>query len=124
MKTCAYCETRILFGGEGQGELRYCNRDCQRHSAIVEAASRVPEQVVSQQTLEIHRGPCPECNGPGPVDVHTSHRVWSLLMITSWSSYNSLACRPCGIKSILRNLAFSAAAGWWGVPWGLVVTPV
>jgi hypothetical protein len=28
------------------------------------------------------------------------------------------------VKSQLGDLAFSALLGWWGFPWGLLVTPV
>ncbi|HEX7191149.1 MAG TPA: hypothetical protein VF381_06195, partial [Thermoanaerobaculia bacterium] len=35
-----------------------------------------------------------------------------------------IACRRCGLKTQLGNTVLSLAAGWWGIPWGLVMTPV
>jgi hypothetical protein len=58
------------------------------------------------------------------VDVHTSHTVWSLLVITSWNSSPEVCCRSCGFKSKLGAMALSGVAGWWGFPWGLIMTPI
>jgi hypothetical protein len=58
------------------------------------------------------------------VDVHTSHRVWSALLITSWHSIPLVACRRCGVASQLGSALYSIVLGWWGFPWGLFVTPV
>ena len=69
-------------------------------------------------------GLCPVCSGNGPIDVHTSHEVWSILLMTSWKSLPRISCRSCGVKRQLGGLFFSLFAGWWGFPWGLVMTPV
>jgi hypothetical protein len=58
------------------------------------------------------------------VDVHTSHRVYSVFILTSWKSIQNVSCRACGKKSQLKDALFSLFLGWWGFPWGLVVTPV
>jgi len=70
------------------------------------------------------QGLCPKCSGAGPVDVHVSRTVWSALFLTSWSSAPQLSCRSCGIKSQSLGAAFNVVLGWWGFPWGLVVTPI
>jgi hypothetical protein len=59
-----------------------------------------------------------------PVDVHTSYRVWSAVFLTSWSSRPHVSCQSCGRKSQIADAAFCAAFGWWGFPWGLILTPV
>lgn len=61
---------------------------------------------------------------PGPVDVHKAHQVWSALFFTSWSSEPHVCCRSCGIKKQSGSLLFSVLLGWWGFPWGLIMTPV
>jgi hypothetical protein len=58
------------------------------------------------------------------VDVHTSYRVWSALLMTSWSSRPHVVCRSCGSRARLGDLLFSLLFGWWGFPWGFVMTPV
>src|SRR5208282_2398740 len=124
MANCDYGGSTILFGGRRQGDLRFCNDRCQRAGALISISRQIPEGLVQQKTWEVHRGLCPKCGGPGPVDVHTSHRVWSALLLTSWNSRLQMSCRSCGIKAQLIDAGFSLVLGWWGVPWGLVVTPI
>jgi len=73
---------------------------------------------------QIHNGTCPECNGSGPVDVHTSHRIWSILLMTSWRSDPSVCCKSCGVKKQAGAHIFSLFFGWWGFPWGIILKPV
>jgi hypothetical protein len=123
MASCASCSSTILFGGKHQGSERFCDAKClQRGSAITLA--NVPDDVVWQHTHAIHQGSCPQCNGPGPVDLHTSHRVWSAVFMTSTSSRPVVSCGPCGKKRKIQDTVFSLFLGWWGLPWGIINTPV
>ena len=124
MAKCEFCNSTILFGGVRDGQLRFCNEKCRNQGALLFASQQVPENVVQQAVWEVHRGPCPKCQGSGPVDVHTSHHVWSALVLTSWQSTPHISCRRCGIKEQLSDAAVSIALGWWGFPLGLFVTPV
>ena len=65
-----------------------------------------------------------KCSGSGPVDVHLSHRARSALVVTQWSSHPLVACVKCGTKAQLRNAGVTLLLGWWGLPWGLIMTPV
>lgn len=88
-------------------------------------ASRcVPAEVLEKVTKDVHEGECPRCHGRGPVDIHTSHSVWSALLLTSWKSKPLICCRPCGVKNQVFSGLGSAVFGWWGFPWGIVMTPV
>lgn len=93
MAKCDYCGTTILFGGRRQGDLRFCNDRCQNGGALISISRQLPESLVQPKIWEIHRGLCPKCGGPGPIDVHTSYRVWSALLVTSWSSRPSYGPR-------------------------------
>ena len=124
MAKCGYCNSTILFGGVQEGDLRFCNENCHQGGFRLTVASQVPDNVLEQQVWTIHQGTCPNCQGNGPIDVHTSHRVWSALVTTSWRSTPRVSCRSCGVKSQLGDTAFSLVLGWWGLPWGLVMTPV
>ena len=124
MAKCAFCNTSILFGGRKQGDLRFCNSECERKGAVASFASQVPDDLVRQQAINLHGGQCPRCTGSGPVDVHTTYRVWSALLMTQWSSRPIVSCSSCATKRALGDAAFSFALGWWGFPWGLVMTPV
>ena len=91
---------------------------------LVRLAERIDPAMISQQVAAVHQGSCPRCKGRGPVDVHKAHRVWSVLVLTSWSSSPELSCRGCAVRRQLGAILFSGALGWWGFPWGLILTPV
>lgn len=121
---CDFCDTRLLFRETRAGSLRFCNEECRQSGLLLTVSNQVPELTVRQEVHAIFDGSCPRCGGPGPVDVHTSHRIWSALIVTSWANRVQLTCSPCGRRAKLRDTAFCLAFGWWGAPWGLVVTPV
>ncbi len=124
MATCAACGSGILWGGKRDGDLRYCNDKCLQRGLLQTAANQIPAEVVQQQLRIFHRGPCPQCNGDGPVDVHTGYRIWSVLVLTSWKANPHIGCRSCGLQGQALDLLFSLVLGWWGIPWGLIMTPV
>lgn len=124
MATCDNCGTLILFGGIRQGEYRFCGKKCHEKGLVFRVADRIPLEIVQEEVEALHQGSCPTCGGPGPVDVHTSHVVWSALLLTSFRSRSNLCCRSCGIKAQLGATLVSGAFGWWGVPWGILMTPV
>jgi hypothetical protein len=35
-----------------------------------------------------------------------------------------VSCRNCAVKARLSDAAFSLVLGWWGFPWGLILTPI
>jgi hypothetical protein len=124
MAACSACGTTILFGGRREGDLRFCNAKCDTNGVLVREASRIPRDVIQQRTAAIYHGRCPQCAGAGPVDVRTSYRIYSALVFTSWQNTPKIACRSCGVKSQLGSAAFSLFLGWWGIPWGLIMTPI
>jgi hypothetical protein len=124
MASCDSCGTTILFGGVRQGDLRFCNERCRQKGFLLAVAQQVPEDVLSQYVQDAHQGQCPACNGPGPIDVHTSYTIWSLLVLTSWRSRPQICCQSCGTKSKIGGAVSSALFGWWGFPWGIIITPI
>jgi hypothetical protein len=124
MARCDYYGTIILFGGAVDGDLRFCNETCQANGMVLSVAHQLPEGAVAEHLRSVHEGECPSCNGPGPVDIHTTHRIWSMLVMTSWQNSPRMCCRSCGIKAQLGGLFSCLVLGWWGFPWGLIMTPV
>ena len=125
MAKCAYCGTTVLFGGKKIEDITFCNDTCLSKGKIALVARQVPDEVVTNEARVIHSGPCPVCGEKrGPVDVHTSHKVTSFILMTSWSSTPRISCRSCGVKSQLSALFYSLFLGWWGFPWGIIMTPV
>jgi hypothetical protein len=124
MHPCAYCGTTVIVGGTKAGGRRYCNTKCAESGARQMTAVAIPTEVVERAVSDVRDGDCPVCSGPGPVDVFTSHRVLSVIAFTSWKSIPRISCRRCGTKAQLGNTAYSLVLGWWGIPWGFVMTPV
>ena len=124
MASCAYCSSIILFGGKKRGDLRFCNAECAEKGLLTEIANRLPQAQVAQYVAHVHGGTCPVCGKSGPVDVHTSYRVYSLVLFSSWSSRPAVCCQRCGIRKKAGDMLFSLFLGWWGFPWGILMTPV
>jgi len=124
MSNCAYCGSTIIMGGVTQGQERFCNARCRNNRQIVQVSNSVAPDVLEQKIEEVLRGKCPKCGGYGPVDVHKAHQVWSILVLTRWNTRQYICCRSCGTKQQIVGLLLSGVAGWWGFPWGLILTPV
>lgn len=125
MAKCAYCGTTILFGGKKLEDLKFCNDKCLSHGQVTLLAEQIPNDVVAAQAREVHAGACPVCNEHrGPVDVHTSYKIISFVLMSSWSSNPRVSCGTCGKKAQFGGLLYSFFLGWWGIPWGLIMTPV
>src|SRR5690349_12558087 len=103
MTKCDYCGTRILLGGVRDGALRFCNQKCHQNGILLSFTNQVPPEILQKHVQEVHEGSCPRCGGRGPVDVHTSYRVWSIILLTTWSSRPKISCRSCGIKTQLGD---------------------
>jgi hypothetical protein len=91
---------------------------------MVDAMSAVPRGEIEKNVRAIHEGNCPQCARPGQVDVHNCHKVAPMLFATRWSSQPEVCCRRCGLRHQLGSLLYSLLLGWWGFPWGLIVTPL
>ena len=128
MGRCNHCGTFILFGGKRLGDRRFCSDRCfAQGSSLVAAhqlAQQVPEELIQKQIAGRASRHLSEMRRDGPVDVHTSHRVWSAIHVTSWKSRPQVCCRDCGVKAKFGDALFSFCLGWWGFPFGLVLTPI
>ena len=124
MATCDACGQSILFGGAREGEFRFCNKACLQNGRWMLAAELIPEEVVAGEVGKIRAADCPQCGGPGPVDIHKTHHVWSAIAMTRWRTKAQFSCASCGAKAKYKALASSMLLGWWGFPWGLIWTPI
>ncbi len=124
MPKCSYCNSLIIIGGVRDGNLRFCDETCQHEGALLTVAQLLPDVYVKKQVTAIHEGPCPKCQSSGPTDVHTSHTVWSALVVTTWKSLPQVSCVSCGNKAKIKATLSSVILGWWGIPWGLIFTPI
>jgi hypothetical protein len=124
MAKCGYCGSTIIIGGVRAGEQRFCNNKCHQNAYILSVAKNVPPDLLERKVEEVWRGNCPKCRGLGPIDVHKVHEVWSALVLTRWTTKAQVSCHSCAIKRQLGGVVFSLVFGWWGFPWGLILTPV
>lgn len=125
MAGCSNCGQVILFGGVKHGTKRFCNQKCYEASAtFLSLADQLSDDIVKQAVAEFHQGNCPCCGGPGPVDIHFSHRVVSLVALTWFKSIPKISCISCATKSKVGNFFATFFLGWWGFPFGLIITPI
>ncbi|MDR1493585.1 MAG: hypothetical protein LBT05_12810 [Planctomycetaceae bacterium] len=122
MASCAHCGRIILFGGVKLETMRFCNQGC--YDAAMNVLIDIPEDLLQEPVTTIHQGDCPYCVGPGPIDIHFSYRVMSFFVLTRYETIPKIACRSCAAKSKIGNFLTTFALGWWGVPFGLVLTPI
>jgi hypothetical protein len=124
MAKCDFCGKTIISAGIKDNNLNYCNKKCYQKAYVLQLSSQVPKDIVDEQARKIHRGLCPKCHARGPVDVHISHRIYSALIYSSWRNIPNLCCRSCGRKIQVKDTIISLILGWWGIPLGLIMTPV
>lgn len=112
------------MGGKKDGDLRFCNKKCLEKKILSQFANRLPVELLEQHIHAIHKGKCPKCKRNGPVDLHVSYRIWSIIYFTSWKKRQQVCCRFCGIKSRIGDIFYCTLFGWWGIPCGIIMTPV
>jgi hypothetical protein len=124
MARCDYCDSFVLFGSGKSEGLSFCSEECQDSRSILSISEQIPSGEVEQYIWDVHQGSCPLCGGSGPVDVYKAYRIWSAILMSSWSTQPQISCSACGLKHQLGTAVFSLVAGWWGIPWGVIMTPV
>jgi len=87
-------------------------------------ANLVPADLLEREVEAVYRANCPKCNLPRPVDLHKFHEVLSFVVLTRWTTKQQLSCFSCARKRQVGAIALSLVAGWWGFPFGLILTPV
>jgi len=124
MARCDHCGDLVLVGGLRDNERRYCGEDCRGQHAFQMRCDALPESTVHLRLRELRQEPCPRCQGSGPLDIHFVHWVWSAVLFTRWGKAPQFTCRSCATKRQLGGILSCVALGWWGVPWGPLVTPL
>lgn len=121
---CPTCGLSVLFGGVKDGDKKYCSKKCYEADEVNRIAKHIPEDAVVSLTNKIRNGKCPVCQGHGPIDVHKSYFVYSVIIYTSYKTKEHIVCKQCARKKQLSSLFLSTVLGWWGIPFGLIITPV
>jgi hypothetical protein len=120
---CDCCGKHYTFGALRTGARAVCSGTCQERGQVLTALDILPPAEIGSFVADAHRGDCPTCGRPGPVDIRRAHWVWSAFFLTRWGSEAKIECVRCGRIRQAKALALSLLVGWWGVPFGLFVTP-
>jgi hypothetical protein len=69
--------------------------------------------------------PCPICgNQTEKLNGTVSYTVKSFLLFTSYGAEPTVACGSCLDKKNNDAILSTVLLGWWGIPWGVLKTPV
>jgi hypothetical protein len=69
--------------------------------------------------------PCPVCGGAGELLNGTiAYTVKSFIIFTSHVQLPVIACPSCLDKANNNAIISTSLLGWWGIPWGILKTPV
>lgn len=123
MPTCLNCGRSIFLTSVQERGYTFCSEQCCKAFPLAEWA-QIPPAAVAQRAAELQIGPCPKCGSAGPLDFHKSHRVWSAVVLTFWQSRSAFSCRQCARDEQLSSVGWCLLLGWWGFPFGLILTPI
>lgn len=122
---CDYCSNRARFSPVLDGGQRFCSRTCWRNARLMEMAVDIPDAEIAAKARSLRHGACPICHQrTSLVEVRRCHRVWSALFVTQVSERQLVGCRSCGRRANLEAIGVSMLLGWWGLPWGVFITPI
>lgn len=113
------------MGGVKDHGFRFCSKACHAQKAgLIELVAAVPVASIDAETARIRSGACSRCGRPGNVEFHRSVFVWSAVIYTRMSERTFIACTSCARRAQAKAAAGTLLAGWWGIPFGLLFTPV
>jgi hypothetical protein len=125
MAVCDYCNKSFNLFGIHENGYAFCSANCRNQAqALLKSLDRFPAEEIEAYINRAHAGPCPQCGKPAPVDLYQSYRVVSMLILTRWATDNHFVCKACARQAQRKALAYSALLGWWGLPFGLIFTPI
>jgi hypothetical protein len=122
---CDFCGRSARFSRVKDEGQKFCSKTCLLNARLMEASVDIPEQAIAKRAMEIRDGACPSCQRlESHVEVRKSYWVWSALVLTRWGTSAKVCCTRCGIQSNLGSILYCLSLGWWGIPWGIFITPV
>jgi hypothetical protein len=78
------------------------------------------------QYAELLRGlPCPVCRASGQkLNATIAYSAKSFILFTFSRKEPVIACPTCLDKKNLQAFLWTLLLGWWGIPWGILKTPI
>jgi hypothetical protein len=124
MATCDFCGTYFTFGALKTGRHSFCSGACQDRGRVLQTLDQLSTADLDRYVNEAHHSICQSCKEQKSIDVRRSHWVWSAGFVTRWGSTAKVECAVCSRPRQLKALLLSLLVGWWGVPFGVFITPV
>jgi len=125
MAPCYACGRTVAFGGVKDQGFRFCSKEChKRKASYLRQMGNVSDSSAVAEAERIRAGRCPRCGKNGGVDIHKSLFVWSAILITKTQENKFISCSSCARKKQAFDTLGTAALGWWGIPFGLIMTPL
>lgn len=124
MDVCATCGVPLRHDKIGDGHFQFCSQDCYEKSPILEIAQKIPEDELNAEVLKIFQGKCISCEKQSPKDVFVSFGIVSVFVMSFRNNSVHICCKKCGYRKVLKDLFVSMFLGWWGIPSGLIYTPI
>jgi hypothetical protein len=120
---CDCCGKYYTFGALKVGRYAFCSGVCSDRGQVLTVLDKLSPAQIEIHVMNAHRAGCPTCAGGGPLDLRRSYWVWSFIVFTRWSTDQRIECIRCSRARQMKALVLSVFAGWWGVPFGLFLTP-
>ncbi|MFM8582239.1 MAG: hypothetical protein ACKOFW_12130 [Planctomycetaceae bacterium] len=125
MANCGNCGKHFFISGaDGADGTKFCDERCPTEHELQPYIDRISNADLDRELRGLQGAKCPECDGRGPLEVWHSYSIWSAVVLTRWSSRSDFCCRSCGRGHQWTGLLTSLVLGWWGFPWGVIMTPV
>ena len=124
MAHCDYCGAAFRGWGTKHGKYNFCKGTCRDYGAVLDNLNDLSSAEVEAFVEKFRNGLCPSCNKFSDLDFHRSFRVRSMFVYTKWWTESEVSCRGCARKRQLGDLRYCIAFGWWGLPFGPIVTLV
>jgi len=121
---CDFCGQQLGWGAVRTNDYEFCSQKCAEQGRIFDVLKTVPKAQLDDYVMRTHMSECSTCKKNKGIDAHPSYEVWSALVITRWTSSYKIQCVECAKSRQRNSLVFSLIAGWWGVPWGIFITPL
>ncbi len=121
---CDYCGNSARFSPVLDQGQRFCSKRCLRQTRLLEISVDISDEEIIRHARNIKNGECPDCHKrDSKVEVRYYYRVWSAIVFTQWAKRTHVCCRACGRRTNFGSIMFSLLLGWWGFPWGIIITP-
>jgi hypothetical protein len=92
----------------------------------IEAQTReLTDSELIELKSKVSRLTCPECGQKNPPLIGTLIReVKSFIVLTFYKKTPIISCKDCADKRRKKAIISTALLGWWGIPVGLIRTPI